>query len=820
MKKVVLFLGFIMLFAFSQFTFAQELLTNVGFENWTVNGAAGPPDDWELYPATSFSASQEATTIHGGIYSTNLTWTTTNNRDFQQIDISPITGGNSYSLTIWIYDNDVEGKIRPYIRWEDSGGGYISNSYMDYSTDIDAWTEYSTGLIAAPATAVQCEVRVRCYDDTGWISSASVYVDDISLQASTTSEISKAYSISDTEIDVVYTMDVTSVNPTDYTLTGTASITFSGATIDGTDAKIVHLTGASSSVTGDITLDNIDDSANGSDYDFYAGIMPIAYTNTNNPGGTVDGTHFASYIGIVSADDENSGVWISDNFGAYNGVLIFDYDFGDIVDVGDEILVFGKRSPYNNLTELVDPELISTISTGNSPYGPDVISGSDIDETLAADTDPGETWEGQLVRIEDVYVESYVDYDYRCTDDGGTTYFHVGDNVDYHFGTITLTVGVIYDAIIGVVDWNYTDENYRINPRDIADIISVTNTPPSVTTSYIPDPPGQNQQVIVTSEVIDADGIAGVWIFYKLNGIMVADWEVMTDIGANLYRYTIPGYSVGDLVEFKIKATDNGLPPLTTYDPGVLDFYSYIVVQLPSEGDIIINEIMQNPSVVGDSNGEYMEFYNTTDHDIDINGWTVRDNGTDSFVITNGAPLIISSYGYLVIGNDGNSGTNGGYTCDYEYSGMYLGNSDDEVILEYTGVIIDSVYYDNGATFPDPTGASMELDPTHMNYVDNDDGANWYTAHTTFGDGDNGSPGSANSGPLPDAPTDLVVTVNGNNIDLNWTVVSGATGYNIYRSTDPYNFGSTAHDTSVTNSYTDIGAASDDKYFYRVTATN
>ena len=450
----------------------------------------------------------------------------------------------------------------------------------------------------------------------------------------------------------------------------------------------------------------------------------------------------------------------------------------------------------------------------------DVINGSDINETLTVDTDPGETWEGQLVRIENVYVDSFdaVNYDYRCTDDGGTTYFHVGDNVDYHFGTITLTVGDTYDAIIGVVDWDGT--HYRINPRDVTDIISASNTPPAVTTSYVPDPPGENQQVIVTSEVIDADSIAGVWMFYKLNGIMVADWEVMTDIGANLYRYTIPGYSVGDLVEFKIKATDNGLPPLTTYDPGVLDFYSYTVVQLPLEGDIIINEIMQNPSVVSDTNGEYIEFYNTTDHNIDINGWTVRDNGSDSFVIDNGGSLIIFSYGYLVIGNDGNPLTNGGYTCDYEYSGMYLGNSDDEVILEYTGIIIDSVYYDGGATFPDPTGASMELDPTHMNYVDNDDGANWYTSHTTFGDGDCGSPGSANSGPLPDTPTDLVVTVNGNDIDLNWTAVAGATGYNIYRSTDPYNFGSTAYDTSVTNSYTDTGAASNDKYFYRVTATN
>jgi len=67
-------------------------------------------------------------------------------------------------------------------------------------------------------------------------------------------------------------------------------------------------------------------------------------------------------------------------------------------------------------------------------------------------------------------------------------------------------------------------------------------------------------------------------------------------------------------------------------------------------------------------------------------------------------------------------------------------------------------------------------------------------------------------------PGNLTITMSGQDAVLNWDAVAGATGYNIYRSTDPYSFG-TVYDTSATNSYTDVGAGVDVKYFYRVTAT-
>ena len=393
------------------------------------------------------------------------------------------------------------------------------------------------------------ESMQRSPNGSGGARNTSTYTTDIPTTGTqnpdppTTATLTRAYAMSTTSLDIVYDISITSVDPGDYSLTGTVTITFSGASIDGADDTIVHLTGGSPVIVTDLTLDNIDDANNSTNLDFYAGLHPIYVTNTNNPSGTMLDGYDAAFQGIISANDAYNNVWISDASGAYNGVMIFSSSFDALVNVGDWIILVAQRDVYYGLTELVSPILLYTISPGNDPFGPDVISGSDIDESLVVDTNPGESWEGQLVKVQSVYVESYVDYDYRCTDDGGTTYFHVGDNVDYHFGAVSLNVGSTYSEIVGVVDWHNSSDNYRINPRDAGDI-------------------------------------------------------------------------------------------------GLL------------------------------------------------------------------------------------------------------------------------------------------------------------------------------------APTDLTVSVSGNDVVLNWTVVSGATGYNIYRSTDPYFFGSTAYDISITNSYTDMGAASGDKYFYKVTATN
>ncbi len=162
----------------------------------------------------------------------------------------------------------------------------------------------------------------------------------------------------------------------------------------------------------------------------------------------------------------------------------------------------------------------------------------------------------------------------------------------------------------------------------------------------------------------------------------------------------------------------------------------------PVLADLVINEIIQNPSAVLDENGEWFEIFNPDDVAVDIDGWTIKDDDSDSHIISNGVPLMVPAGGYLVLGRNENSGANGGVAVDYEYSGITLANGGDELVLvDLSATEIDRVNWDGGPSFPDPNGASMSLlDPA----LDNNVGSNWCTATTPFGDGDLGTPGAAN----------------------------------------------------------------------------
>ena len=160
-------------------------------------------------------------------------------------------------------------------------------------------------------------------------------------------------------------------------------------------------------------------------------------------------------------------------------------------------------------------------------------------------------------------------------------------------------------------------------------------------------------------------------------------------------------------------------------------------------GDIIITEIMQNPSAVYDTDGEWFEIYNTTGSDIDINGWYIKDNDTDSHQIASGGPLLVPAHDYFVLSRNGNSATNGGVAVDYEYSGIDLANGADEIILFAADgtTEIDRIEYDGGSNWPDPTGASMYF--TGQAADNNNDGSSWSTSQIPWDGsaGDAGSPG-------------------------------------------------------------------------------
>jgi thermitase len=73
----------------------------------------------------------------------------------------------------------------------------------------------------------------------------------------------------------------------------------------------------------------------------------------------------------------------------------------------------------------------------------------------------------------------------------------------------------------------------------------------------------------------------------------------------------------------------------------------------------------------------------------------------------------------------------------------------------------------------------------------------------------------------PSTPTGLTATAGNAQVVLNWTAVSNATSYNIYRATTAGGEGSTPYKSNVTSaSFTDTGLTNGTTYFYRVTALN
>ena len=127
--------------------------------------------------------------------------------------------------------------------------------------------------------------------------------------------------------------------------------------------------------------------------------------------------------------------------------------------------------------------------------------------------------------------------------------------------------------------------------------------------------------------------------------------------------------------------------------------------------DLLITEIMANPSAVGDSRGEWFELYNPTSVSFTLNGITLSDNGTDSHTIDSSSDLIINPGQFFVLGRNGNSLLNGDYIADYVYSNFVLSNSEDEIILSDLMGNRLSIAYEAGFT---TAGASSELQSAEM----------------------------------------------------------------------------------------------------------
>jgi hypothetical protein len=219
------------------------------------------------------------------------------------------------------------------------------------------------------------------------------------------------------------------------------------------------------------------------------------------------------------------------------------------------------------------------------------------------------------------------------------------------------------------------------------------------------------------------------------------------------YRFAAPGLPLGSKTYAQVYASDLDIP--SGIIGGMSDGLEVTAAGPHQLGDLIINEIMVNPEFTAtDMDGEWFEVKNRTPYPINMEGWVIESSqgllNPESHVIdTQGAGLIVPPNGYAVL-SLGPEATNGGVPTDYVYgAGIRFKNNgiDNLRLLAKDQTLIDSVEWDDGVTFPDPKGASMNLNFFHDDPTVNDLGKWWCASKSAIG----GSQGNTDLG-TPAAP--------------------------------------------------------------------
>ncbi len=174
----------------------------------------------------------------------------------------------------------------------------------------------------------------------------------------------------------------------------------------------------------------------------------------------------------------------------------------------------------------------------------------------------------------------------------------------------------------------------------------------------------------------------------------------------------------------------------------------------PAPGDLVITEIMSNPTTAVPG---FVELTNTTGADLDLLGVSISGS-TGTYLISD--PLVLPSGGYLLV----TPSTGTGLSADVliEGAGIALGKTTGSVSVALSGVTLDAVSYSSGAGFPTPYAASITLDPAYFDAGLNDTGDWWCKAESVWSGSNKGTPGADNDNcPTPMLgvlPGDLLIT--------------------------------------------------------------
>jgi hypothetical protein len=154
-------------------------------------------------------------------------------------------------------------------------------------------------------------------------------------------------------------------------------------------------------------------------------------------------------------------------------------------------------------------------------------------------------------------------------------------------------------------------------------------------------------------------------------------------------------------------------------------------------GDLIITELMIDPDALPDTDGEWLELYNTTDSELELRDCQLDDGGKSPHALS--AAFRIAKRAYFTIAR----GASPGFDADATLP-LSLTNSADSVAVVCHGIEIDRVSYDRAADFVIKPGVSLALDPAMLDDARRNDAASAWCEGRDAYNTDLGSPGGEN----------------------------------------------------------------------------
>ena len=162
-------------------------------------------------------------------------------------------------------------------------------------------------------------------------------------------------------------------------------------------------------------------------------------------------------------------------------------------------------------------------------------------------------------------------------------------------------------------------------------------------------------------------------------------------------------------------------------------------------GDLLITEIMYNPTALSDTEGEWIEIYNNSDGVINLQNLVLERDDLNRLTIPDPIDLAPGAY-FVFARTDQATDARDEYIYD---TGILLPNTGavlsiyNEGDLSNPGALIFSLDY-GSAGFPDGSGASIGLNPNLLNAQEAVSGTSWCTSTSSYNTGDLGTPGLVN----------------------------------------------------------------------------